>query len=282
MKSILNKLRSRAGASMILAMVFMLFCSFIGGTVLASATANAQRVAQMAEQQDFLLERSAALLVSDQLQLDDGDQLRLNVIDSLKTINEVTITGGGVVTPTGESEVQRVIAFQVSTNTTMTSMHRLMMEATVWRYLRENAAGESYSVVFQNFPGGSDDLNDFLFQYTMPGAESSEYGIEGTMHVSASVSGSSGVSIPDYTAGFSCGRGSNLYDFFVDFGEDSQVMMTVNGYSGTSTPITVVAPASEGFLTGDDDPTGYIQVTSVATQTTIAWEDPMIEKGGAA
>ena len=65
MKHIKKKLRSRLGASLILAMVFMLFCSFVGGSVLASATANAQRVAQLAEQQDFLLERSAALLASD-------------------------------------------------------------------------------------------------------------------------------------------------------------------------------------------------------------------------
>ena len=49
MNKILRKLRSKAGESMILAMVFMLFCSFVGGSVLASATANAQRVAQAAE-----------------------------------------------------------------------------------------------------------------------------------------------------------------------------------------------------------------------------------------
>ena len=86
MNKIQQKLRSRAGASMILAMVFMLFCSFIGGTVLASATANAQRVAQMAEQQDFLLERSAALLASDQLQLDDGKYLRMSIKDEVSLI----------------------------------------------------------------------------------------------------------------------------------------------------------------------------------------------------
>ena len=79
MNKIQQKLRSRAGASMILARMFMMFCAFIGGTVLASATANAQRVAQMAEQQDFLLERSAALMASDQLQLESGKYLRLSI-----------------------------------------------------------------------------------------------------------------------------------------------------------------------------------------------------------
>lgn len=273
MKTILNKLRSRRGASMILAMLFMLFCCFIGGTVLASATANAQRVAQMAEQQDFLLERSAALLVSDQLQLDNGDFLRMSVVDADKTIQPVIVHPNGSVTPNGEPTFERVITFQVLTNTTPTPMHRLMLEATVWRYLLENQVTSDDTILLQNFPG-STGTSTFFLQHGLPDDYTAYdgYEVSGSMNVTAT---SSSVDIPDYIANFSCGRGEHNYDFFVDFGENSQVRMTLDGYCGTTSPIQVVSPATETAA-------GTIQVTTDSTQTTISWENPLIEKGGAA
>ena len=277
MKTILNKLRSRCGASMILAMVFMLFCSFIGGTVLASATANAQRVAQMAEQQDFLLERSAALLVSDQLQLNDDKFLRMSVVDAYQTIQPVIVGDGGVVTNDGDPTFKRVVTFQVLTDTTPTNMHRLLLESTVWRYLLENEVKNTDEIVLLGFPEDTDNLGEFLFQ---PMALPSEYSattnkdLSGSMSVTAQIHNSEDVAIPAYTANFSSGRGTHIYDFFVDFGADSQLKMTLNGYSGTTNPIEVVAPPTEkGGKT--------VQITTNSTQTTITWQDPLIEKGGA-
>jgi hypothetical protein len=283
MKRIKNKLRSRAGASMILAMMFMLFCSFVGGSVLASATANAQRVAQMAEQQDFLLERSAALLVSDQLQLEQGQYIRLIVTDSHKTIKEMKMLNqGGAFEETERSAVQRVITFQVRSSVPMTSMHQLMLESTVYRYLRELPMDDpADEIVLIGFPGGVTSMDQFLFKYTLPTVESNDYQIQGTLAVSATVSGSSGVSIPDYVANFSSGRAEHLYDFFVDFGSNSQVKMTMDAYTGSNNPITVDSPVSEGAVPGEANPTGYIQITTVSTQHTISWVNPLIEKGGA-
>ena len=88
----------------------------------------------------------------------------------------------------------------------------------------------------------------------------------------------SAVSLPAYTANFSSGRENNIYDFYVDFGELSQLKLTMNAYSGTSNPIEVKSPASEDSTSS----TGYVQITTQVTQTTISWDDPMIEKGGAA
>lgn len=282
MKHIKKKLRSRVGASLILAMVFMLFCSFVGGSVLASATANAQRVAQHAEQQDFLLERSAALLASDQLQLGTGKFLRLSITDADKLVEEVRIGNGGKVELTGESKMMRVISFQVNSSAPLTQLHRLLLESTVYRYLREFAPGNDYDeLVFVNFPGNVTKLEDFMFRYTLPSATSDDYDIRGSLSVSATMHGSSGVSIPGYTANFSSGRGDDLYDFFIDFGENSQVRMTLNAYNGTTQPITIKTPATEGQIPDDDDPTNYIQVTTVTRQITVSWEDPLIEKGGA-
>ena len=281
MSTIKQKLRSRVGASMILAMMFMMFCAFIGGTVLASATANAQRVAQMAEQQDFLLERSAAMMASDQLQLDTGKYLRMSIQDEVSLIEEAyKVNDGGSfeVKPGGAKAEVRTISFQVLTNTTLTPLHRLMIEATVWRYLHEfDPEGTAASLIFVNFPGAVSATNQFYFQPVIH-----DHVIEGQMNVTASPVGGTTVSIPDYTAYFSSGRDQELFDFFVDFGDDSQVRMTMNAYSGTGNPITVPEPFTEGTVPGASYPIQYIKVTRTSTTTTVSWEDPLIEKGGAA
>ena len=274
MKKIHKKLRSRVGASMILAMVFMLFCAFIGGSVLASATANAQRVAQMAEQQDFLLERSAALLLSDQLQLDDGEYLRLKVVDQNQNIQAVTVGNGGVVVPIdGKVMQQRVITFQLSASQELTHMHRLMVESTVLRYLRENAEGESPVVKLENFP---DDITSTTkFQFKNTNTDPDDPTIVDNLTVNCGDE-----RIPDYTANLSVGRDTDLYDFFVDFGENSQLKLTMNAFSGSSNPITIENPPSVDngkYFPGN----ATVQITVESTQTSISWKDPLIEKGGA-
>ena len=274
MKKIHNKLRSRVGASMILAMVFMLFCAFIGGSVLASATANAQRVAQMAEQQDFLLERSAALLLSDQLQLDSGDYLRVTVIDQDQNIQAVTVGNGGTVVPiAGKVMQKRVITFQVNASEQLTHMQRLMVESAVLRYLQENAEGENPEIHLEQFPGNSDTTGDFLFKNTNTNPDDPK--IVDNLSVS-----STNAMIPAYTANLSVGRDQDIYDFFVDFGDNSQLKLTMNAFSGSSNPITIENPASIDngqYFTGN----AYVQVTIESTQTSISWKNPLIEKGGA-
>ena len=274
MKKIHNKLRSRVGASMILAMVFMLFCAFIGGSVLASATANAQRVAQMAEQQDFLLERSAALLLSDQLQLDSGKYLRLTVVDQQQNIQAVTVGNGGVVVPIdGKVMQQRVITFQLSASQELTHMHRLMVESTVLRYLRENAEGETPVVKLENFP---DDITSTTkFQFKNTNTDPDDPTIVDNLTVNCGDE-----RIPDYTANLSVGRDTDLYDFFVDFGENSQLKLTMNAYSGSSNPIVIENPPSVDNGTYFEN-NATVQITVESTQTSISWKDPLIEKGGA-
>lgn len=288
MSKLQRKLRSRTGASMLLALVFLLFCSFIGGSVLVSATANAYRVAQVAEQQDFLNQRSAALLLGDELQLEPGQQFRLSVVDAYRTTKEVTVGNGGTVQETGNAVTERIITFQLTTNDTdVTEMQRLMLEATVWRYLRENAADEEKATKVEliGFPGAS-GLGDFWFAYsgvsvtgnTVSVSSTDNTPIKGAMTVTGSAST---VAMPSYTANFSSGKGTELYDFHVDFGDLSQLRLTMNAFSGTSDPITVNAPATEGYLPGTNSGTGYIKVTTVSTQTSISWDDPKVEKGGA-
>ena len=288
MNQIKLKLRSRAGVTMILAMLFMLFCSFVGGTILASATANAQRVAQMAEQQDFLLERSAALLASDQFQLENGQYLRLNVSDSDRKVDKVTVNPDGSTNILATTR-QRVIVFQVDTTASLTQMHNLLIETTVHRYLREycpdyKTNNSAYDVKLVFNPNQSNERTvlpqDFLFTYTQPGSESHNYDIEGTLTVTSSGYTGQDVTIPDYEANFTSGRGEYLFDFFLYFGTGSQVKMTLNAFHGANSPITVSSPPSIGTYPGESGQS-TIQITDITTQHTISWEDPLIEKGGA-
>lgn len=283
MNKIQQKLRSRAGASMLMAMVFMLFCSFIGGTVLASATANAQRVAQIAEQQDYFLERSAALLATDQLQLDDGKYLRLTVVDQKRTIQATVAQPGiGLVPVDGMVKNDRIITFTVTTNTTLTDTHQLLLECTVWRYLREHVEGDSTTatVILSGFKCNA--MSEFLYRYktvptgvssvTVTDTDSTEIG--GQLTVSSTTDT---IQIPDYIANFSVGRGEDIYDFFLDFGEKGQVLMKMNAFSGENNPMTITTDARD-----DSHFPGYpdVRITSQTTTTTISWEDPIIEKGG--
>lgn len=84
-----QKLQSNRGASMIMAMVFLLFCLLIGGSVLATATANGSRIENMTQnQQEYYSQRSAMLLMSDLLLGEDGQELQVVVTD-------VTVTQAG-------------------------------------------------------------------------------------------------------------------------------------------------------------------------------------------
>lgn len=82
MLSMKQKLRSKRGASMIMAMVFLLFCMLIGGSVYATATANGTRIEHMTEtQQEYYSQRSAMLLMADMLTDKNGKELQVVVTD---------------------------------------------------------------------------------------------------------------------------------------------------------------------------------------------------------
>ena len=86
MLPITQKLNSKRGASMIMAMVFLLFCLLIGGSVYASATVNGSRIENMTgNQQEYYSQRSAMMLMADMLKDKDGKELQV-------TVTEVTVT----------------------------------------------------------------------------------------------------------------------------------------------------------------------------------------------
>lgn len=69
MGAVKQKLKSKRGASIILALVFFLICAVVGSIVLASASSNAGRLSHMRdEQQAYLTVSSAAKLVREELE----------------------------------------------------------------------------------------------------------------------------------------------------------------------------------------------------------------------
>lgn len=63
-----KKLKSRSGSSMVIAMLFLLFCGVVGGVALTAASANMGRDSRIRQQhRDYLMVESSALLLRDAL-----------------------------------------------------------------------------------------------------------------------------------------------------------------------------------------------------------------------
>lgn len=291
MNKILRKLRSKAGESMILAMVFMLFCVFIGGSVLASATANAYRVEHLSDQQDYLSQRSAAKLISDELEGSSNKKLRLTVADVDLLARKVVVGNGGVISYTGETHTERTVTFKAPSGLVMTPFQRLVFETTVAKYLEENnlapsqmpATGKTTVVVelegFQYRKIKSDgstevvnitSVNDFWLKDNdaQKLKTSGQLELTGTMNLGIT-------HIP--TDFESCG-GERLYDFAVSFGDYSQMTLALSASKGEKHPVelTRITPYSNGSTVNWTE----AEVTTYTRQPVISWDYPLIEKGG--
>lgn len=73
MKACITKLQSQKGASLILAAVYFLICAFVGGTVLAAATSGSAHLKdRKADEQTYLIQRSAARVIERELTVENG------------------------------------------------------------------------------------------------------------------------------------------------------------------------------------------------------------------
>ena len=104
MKKTVKKLQSDRGATMILAMVFMLICVFVGGSVLTAASVNGGRLANArSDQQDLLNQRSIAAVIASELS--DHGVISLSFPLGVDAMSRPT-----VIPPEGEmSAVQRAV-----------------------------------------------------------------------------------------------------------------------------------------------------------------------------
>lgn len=192
---------------MIIAMVFMLLCVFVGGSILTAATANASRAKFQARQQDALNERSAATLIAGELKPEGGVQLKLTVYEDAGSIR-----------------------FSVSGGKHMTGMQRMVFESAIRSYLlsaeSKNVILEGFTYDTKNEAGGTvvkpiTDLKDFW----IPQPAALQGPVTGTFHLA----GTSGeLSLADFDMKTSC----TDYNFTVTFGDTGSLKVTMPAYTG--------------------------------------------------
>lgn len=297
MNQISRKLRSQSGATMLIALMFMMFCLFVGGSVLASASANGYRVAHLSDQQDFLNQRSAALLLADEID-GNGDTPTLRITDVVLTETpKVLLPGGGVAndTYTVRTEIKtRSITFTADFTAAnpMTVVQKLMFETAVCRYLKENGvtaaqANDTNNITFSGFhytdPSGNviqlQSVAEFWYPYD-PEAEN----ILGSISITGSQGGNAFTSYNAYFT--SSGDAGDLFDFQVTF-DNTQMIVSANAYMSRrdiSQPGEVQEDTAISATEKAKLPAGCTAVYEVSASTiksTIKWQSAYIQKGGA-
>lgn len=210
MLSIKQKLHEKRGASMVLAMIFLLFCSFIGGSVLAAATANGSRIEhQNQKQQAYYSQRSAMSLMADMLTDEDGNGLQLIITEMMvekqgePTIHTITFTSPSI-TALEDNALSA------------TCLQKLLFETVVNNYPR-NGATPDYSYF--------DWISSTAYSYA---PESGEILINDGLAAEEEL----------LTAYYSIGT-NNDYHVKIDFGPDSYTILSMDCTIGRGKPTVV-------------------------------------------
>lgn len=260
---------------MILALVFLLFCTFVGGSVLAVSASNSARIRHLKdEEQQFLNQRSAVTLMKDKL-TEDYSQIKMTVHHITKTTQEVQIGNGGVVTPVGDPHIDTSYTFiGRETEDAKPAIQRLVYESAILQTLRD--------------PSGINVTLDKLVFTELDDAESTEtltlspnnnfwlqeysYGYD----LEIAVENSDYTSLTTVAAKVICEEGATPYNFWVTFGEDGQDAQV----SLRLRAIVSESPAQQGapYFIEKDGKT--YQVVEKTTTTVITWQQPEIVKGG--
>ena len=272
MNLISRKLRSKTGASMLIAILFMMFCLFVGGSVLAAASANGYRVAHMSDQQDFLSQRSASVLIADEI--DNGlatldQKLTLIVKDVAITTQPLKSLPGGGWEHEGAATTDRSILFEAPFDETnsMTVMQRLLYETAVCRYLMEYGTTGEIQLEGFYYGGSPFTFADFWYNQDPDAAQ-----IKGTLDIEGTLQG--GTAFTSDRAHFTSGARENIYDFLVTF-DNSQMTVSADAYLSTA------ENHPESQIVYDANLGKNVEITSGGTTTEITWNHAYIQKGGA-
>jgi len=211
MLSVKQKLHSKNGASMIMAMVFLMFCLLIGGSVLSMATANSSRIQNMAQdQQEYYSQRSAIMMMADMLTDENGKELQA-LVTEVRTGDAVTCT----ITSSSFPESGEVPFLQ-----------KVLFETIVSQYLKKEGIAVRYS--------------DFTWIHSVSYVFAPT---KGTLQITGILEDGSNrenlTAYYDIQAPDSDG-GSKDYTFHVDFGEGtSHLVLDLDGSVTTGKPKTV-------------------------------------------
>lgn len=282
-----EKLRSSKGASLIIALVFMLFCAMIGSAVLAAATANGGRIAALkSDQQEYLNQRSAATLLSDELQI---NRPKLTVTKKEVVRTTYAVGDGGVLTPTG-SDTTKTIDFKVNGNVT-TQLQRVLFESAILRYLQANDMDDyavtisGFTVAGANGSAGTEisSISDFRLYDSVKGKNQDP---ECTLTVDLS-KGSVGAGTPvtNFSARVGCvgpapqnsdaNKTVAPYTFNVSFVDDAKLYLRMYAATGSPNEYTY---EQQGESASSSE---LVKIKTTTNTQTISWDPPEILKGAA-
>ena len=285
MKNLFRKCRSKRGVSMILAMLYMLVCAFVGGSVLAASTANASKVANLQNQQAFLSQRSSVFLLTGQLKT--VTRHRLSITDTTQTIHfgELKPNGSFEIDTSRDPVERRIITFsipQLAAGEQYTHLEQILYESAIACFLAQNPtpAGVAQQLEFDRSflslphrPSGVYSYPTDCILY-----KDNAVGLGGTIECSFS-----SVSLPSFQTQLSLATGTgNLYDFCLDFGTETQLGATLYASVNSPAPMVVDYPPSEEEIQLDDGTTRteQVQISASIINRGIYWGAPQIEKGG--
>lgn len=253
MGAIKRKLQSKAGASMILAMVFLLFALLVGGSALAAASVNSGRLKdQKVNQQTMLDQRSAMLVLADMLGSKNGARLHI-------TVTEVIVSE----TVDGTSSVlDHTMKFQIRDGDPDKSALEELLYAHVVNSQLAAAGLTQDKAELKNF----DFWNCTEDTYVLPG----ESYRTGNLVITPNLG-------PDYAntpmnARYQIADGT--YDFTISFLEEIDGVMTDVSMVHLSMPTEPIDPTEVIVTEGN--------ITTKTITTVFEWVEPELHKGGVA
>lgn len=265
-----EKLRSSKGASLIIALVFMLFCAMVGSAVLAAATANGGRIAALkSDQQAYLNQRSAATLLSDELQI---NKPKLTVEKKEVVRTTYTVSDGGVITLTN-SKTTKTIDFKVNGNVT-TPLQCVLFESAILRYMQANDIDmDGYTVTIDG------KKIESISAFNILKGENPE------CTLTVDLSEGSDTSVTNFSARVGCvgpapqnsdaNKTVAPYTFNVSFVDDAKLYLRM--YAATGSPNEYTYETQEPGSSS----TELVKVKTTKTTQTISWDPPEILKGEA-
>ena len=273
-----SNLKNSRGASIIIAMVFMLFCVFVGGSVLTAATVNAYRVKNLSKQQQKLNEESAVLFLADSIRKGD-DQLQLTISQREVRKQPVHIDADGTVTETAPKlDPERIIDINVSGNNELTVPQRILLESAIRKHLIGNTVPAD-KITIRNFKWNNPDPDG---SKVIAGIGSFWVGKQVDTPFTYSFKIGSDDLFPgnDYQVDFVCNSG---YDMKINVHfpdkDGNLVLSSMSVKMSASKSEKKLTPETEVIKNASDPTTGY-KVTTIKSITTLSWTTPKIVKEG--
>ena len=270
MKNIMKKLRSSSGATLLIVLAFMIFCLFIGASVLAAASVSGSRIRSLnAQQQDTLNQRNMAALLVDELKSPGGGPLTLTISRDATTRTFYRLdeaSGSFQLDPSAPAQMSRTLKFKASAlpeGKQYSPMQLLLFECAAEQYLdnmeeKGDSVSGYHSWEFENFVSSDGttvtshedfavDSGEMLIHVTDPEGE-------------------------DIPLLFCCDP--ETYSLSVEFQENPLVHVSMKILAAPE-PVE-----DEGYEPYEVDASGrYYDETTESEIFTITWPSPSVEKG---